>query len=182
MPCSIKRSCEHDFPSFKVRETTLGYYEYDAGYVRPEKIIAVQIDEARKKGVVLQFDERVLAITSIAGGVSISTDKQNYSVQKVILAAGSWLGGFIPPEYQQLFAVYRQVLYWFALADRSSFDPVRTPVFIWQLPDGEGGIYGFPAVDGASHGVKVATHNMDCPRTDRASQSRGKGARTARVL
>ncbi len=47
--------------------------------------------------------------------------------------------------------------------NKNCFDPRRFPVFIWQLPDNKGGIYGFPAVDGPFGGIKIATHKMEIP-------------------
>ena len=69
----------------------------------------------------------------------------------------SWL----PPELARLFSVRRQVLYWFDAADRSElFDPARCPVFIWELPVEDRVIYGFPAVDGPTAGVRIATEQQ----------------------
>jgi sarcosine oxidase len=52
--------------------------------------------------------------------------------------------------------VTRQVLYWFAADPIAVFEPGRFPVFIWEPAGLPEGIYGFPAIDGASGGVKVA--------------------------
>jgi sarcosine oxidase len=43
----------------------------------------------------------------------------------------------------------------------SAFRPDRFPVFIWELRAARQGIYGFPAIDGATGGVKVATESFE---------------------
>jgi len=63
------------------------------------------------------------------------------------------------PEHQHLFPVYRQVLYWFDIADRAQYEAYRDmPVFIWKFGNrAVDSMYGFPAVDGATGGLKIAT-------------------------
>ena len=108
----------------------------------------------------LKFNEKVVSINSSGPEIIIKTNKEQYRAKKIIISAGSWINEFISSEYRQLFTVYRQVLYWFDILTKNYFDPLRFPIFIWQLPDKKGGIYGFPAVDGPFGGVKIATHNM----------------------
>jgi sarcosine oxidase len=83
----------------------------------------------------------------------------------LILCAGPWLPGLFP-EGRDLFAVHRQVQFWFPIRHRH--EQLRNmPVFVWDF-GGErdgfvhfDGFYGFPAVDGPAGGVKVATENYE---------------------
>ena len=71
---------------------------------------------------------------------------------------GAWLPGFLEPELARRLAVTRQVLYWFEPRDDvAQFEAPRFPVWIWELQATKHVIYGFPAIDGAGGGVKIAT-------------------------
>jgi len=75
-----------------------------------------------------------------------------------VLAVGSWLPRFLDPELGRLFTVSRQTLFWFELGGAlERFVPPRFPAWIWELQNRQHVIYGFPAIDGASGGAKVAT-------------------------
>jgi len=83
-----------------------------------------------------------------------------------VLTAGPWLPDLIGEKLASLFRVTRQVLYWYRIADRepARYRPENFPVFIWQLPAPQS-IYGFPAVGGPEHGVKIATEQYDVDTT-----------------
>lgn len=159
------KDIEKRFPEFKIPEDTIGYYENNAGFIIPEKCITAQIELAKRKDVDLKFNEIVTHITNASPeNIRIKTNKSEYSASKVILTAGSWINNFTSPEISKLFKIYRQVLFWFDVKDKSYFSPERFPVFIWKFSQGlEESIYGFPAIHGASGGVKIATHNVHTP-------------------
>jgi sarcosine oxidase len=84
----------------------------------------------------------------------------------LILTAGPWLPELLDPKLATRFRVFRQVLFWFDIdGDESAFRPERFPVFIWELKGRSQGIYGFPAIDGARGGVKVATEQYGATTT-----------------
>jgi sarcosine oxidase len=88
-------------------------------------------------------------------GVSVSTTRGSYIAGSLVLAAGAWVGEILGEAYAAMFAVTRQLLHWYAVAGPvEEYVPERFPVFIWD--DHTHGFYGFPAIDGASGGVKVA--------------------------
>lgn len=161
------KEIEKRFPEFKIPEDTIGYYENNAGFIIPEKCITAQIELAKGKGVDLKFNERVTHITNAGPeNIRIKTNKSEYSASKVILTSGSWINNFTPPGIGKFFKIYRQVLFWFDVKDKSYFSPERFPVFIWKFSQAlEESIYGFPAIHGASGGVKIATHNVHIPTT-----------------
>ena len=55
--------------------------------------------------------------------------------------------------------MYRQVLYWFDVRDSiSQFEAPQFPIWIWEFgKEVEDLMYGFPAIDGAHGGVKIAS-------------------------
>ena len=146
------------FPQFAVRDGEVGYFEPGAGYLRPERCIAAQLKLAAASGAELHTDERVQAIDDRAGHVRITTDRGTYDAKSAILSMGAWLPGFLEPALARRLTVTRQVLYWFApRGDAGEFEMPRFPIWIWELQETKHVIYGFPAIDGAGGGVKVAT-------------------------
>lgn len=141
------------FPQFLVGEEEYGYLEPAAGFVRPEDCVAAQLALAEKYGAALHRGETVLAYETRPDRVVVTTDKGSYGADRLILAVGAWLPSLLDAKTAALFKVYRQVQFWFEIADsyRSG------PVFIWELPRGRNGIYGFPSLDGAT--AKVATEH-----------------------
>src|SRR6185312_2782291 len=141
------------FPQFRLRDDEHGYYEPSAGFVRPEDCIAAQLVLAEKHGAELRRGETVLGYE----GTTVTTDRGTYAADRVILAAGAWLPQLIDDKRAALFTIYRQVQFWFEAG--GDFAPGRFPVFIWELPVGWQGIYGFPSLDGTS--LKVATERYE---------------------
>jgi sarcosine oxidase len=149
------------YPQFAVTDER-AYFEYETGFLRPELCIEAQLDLARKHGAAVQTDEIVVSIESDGpSGVTVKTSRGAYCAEKVVIAAGPWIGRFLPPSYAHLFKVYRQVMYWFDIREdcRSLFAPPGFPIFIWIFAKGgEFGFYGFPTLDGKT--IKIATEQF----------------------
>ncbi|HTW33247.1 MAG TPA: N-methyl-L-tryptophan oxidase [Rhizomicrobium sp.] len=144
------------FPLFDVRDDETGYYEPEAGFVRPEACIAAELSLAERKGAAVHRNETVLRFEASESGVAVETDRGRYHADRIIVSAGAWLPKLLGGSFASLLKVYRQVLYWFAIdGDPSLYRPQLFPVFIWERPDWPHGIYGFPAIDNA--GLKIAT-------------------------
>jgi sarcosine oxidase len=147
------------FPQFAVRDPERGYFEPEMGFVRPEACVRAQLALARKLGAEMRTSERAMAIRPSRDGVEIGTDRGTYRADQAIVTLGAWLPELCP-EFAPLLKVYRQVLYWFAIAgDEAAFEPGRFPIFIWELPDSHDGIYGFPVLAPGA-GLKVATEQF----------------------
>jgi sarcosine oxidase len=149
------------FPMFAVGGDMVGYYESDAGYVRPERSVAAHLALARVEGATLRLGEHVERWTASAPGVTVTTNVATYAAGQLLLCAGAWIGELFP-EGRDLFAVYRQLLFWFPI--REGYAQLRDmPVFVWDIGgDQQGfvhldGFYGFPALDGPDGGVKLAS-------------------------
>ncbi|HMS43799.1 MAG TPA: N-methyl-L-tryptophan oxidase [Pyrinomonadaceae bacterium] len=148
-----------EFPQFNLDGSEIGYFEDDMGFLRPEKCVAAQLILAEKIGAELHRNETVLQINTLSGGVEITTEKNTYHAEKVIISVGAWIENFVEKPLQDLFKVYRQVFYWFDVID--NFDDFKSdnfPIFIWEHGRTENDfVYGFPAIDGANGGLKIAT-------------------------
>ena len=145
------------YPQFAVDDHTRGYFEPSAGFVRPEECVRVQLAQAKLHGADLRLNEPVHAVEQSGDVVHVTTTSERYSADHFVIAAGAWLPQVLP-ELAPHFEVYRQVLYWFDVeVGYAKFTPERFPIFIWELPEGHGGIYGFPAIDGPKGGFKIST-------------------------
>jgi sarcosine oxidase len=152
-------------PMFAVDEETEAYYEATAGYVRPEPAVAAQLTVARRKGARLQLAERVQQWSASASGVSVTTTADTYRADRLLICAGAWIGELFP-DGRDIFAIYRQLLYWFPI--REGYPQLRDmPAFVWEFGGVRGGLvhldgfYGFPALDGPGGGVKVASESYE---------------------
>lgn len=165
------------FPQFRFSTEHRGYYEPGAGFVRPEAAVGAQLDLATRFGADIRCEERVVQIEASNSGVTIHTDKNRYYAGQVIVTAGPWISQIAgSDDIARLCDVYRQALHWFEIAESPEiFGPDQMPVFIWKFGTGsEDDFYGFPAVDGPTGGLKVATgqftNTTDPENLDRAVQ------------
>jgi sarcosine oxidase len=146
------------FPQLRLVGDEIGYYEPGAGFVRPERCVAVQLARARALGAVERPGESVVRIVPRAGDVQVVTDGETYTADRVIVTAGAWMGTLLGGAFTELLSVYRQVLYWFAPDEASAFAPGAFPIFIWiHGATATDYFYGFPLV---SEGVKLASEQF----------------------
>lgn len=146
------------FPQFRLVGDEVAYWEPGAGFLRPERCVAVQLDRARALGAAVHTAETVVRVTPSGRGVRIETDRASYAAAWAVLTAGAWMPELLGGAFAKLLTVHRQVLYWFAPHDPAAFAPGRFPIFIWI--HGAGGadhFYGFPVLD---DGVKLATEQF----------------------
>ena len=144
------------FPQFNLFGSETGYYEYEAGFLRPENCIKAQLSLAQGNGAEINTNEKVLFILPMENGegVTIKTNKDTYTAKKAIVSPGPWIQNFVEDKYKNLFRVYRQVLYWWDSKNHDkTFLPENFPIFIWLF--GKAGYYGFPASHGVKSGVKI---------------------------
>ena len=168
------------FPQFNVSDNEIGYYEPGAGYVRPEACIGAQLALAAGHGASLVRNERVLDLAEEGGGVRVRTDAGEHRAREVVVAAGAWLPDFLEPGLARHFTVSRQVQYWFAVeAPVERYRAPEFPIWIWELQDASHVIYGFPAVDGATGGVKIATEQYGEATSPQSVQREVSGAEKA---
>jgi sarcosine oxidase len=150
------------FPMFTGDERTEAYFEPQAGYVRPESAVTVQLELARRHGAALALGEVVQDWAASSRGVTVRTDRDRYAAGALVLCAGAWIRQLYP-EGGAIFAIYRQLLYWFPI--REGYEQLRDmPIFVWDFGADDSfahlnGLYGFPAIDGPGGGVKVASES-----------------------
>lgn len=156
------REIRRRFPQFAVSDDEVGYFEHEAGFLRPEACIAAQLALGERCGATVHRGETVLDFGEAEGGVRVATDRGEYRAGRLVVTAGPWLPGLPGGAWAGRFTVRRQVLYWFrGKGPAAEFAPGRFPVFIWELAGQAQPIYGFPAVDGPGGGVKIATEQHE---------------------
>jgi sarcosine oxidase len=173
------------FPQFAVGDGEIGYFEPGAGFLRPEACVRAHLAAARRRGAEVAHDDAVVGFEPHRDRVVVATARERHECAMLVVAAGPWLATLLDARWSRHFRVYRQVLYWFDVAGPiAPFEPERFPVFIWELPRGRHGVYGFPAIDGRGGGVKVGTESFDattsadaCERTVGAAQIESMHAR-----
>ncbi len=148
-----------EFPQFNLGGNEIGYFEDEMGFLRPENCVSAQLGLAEKYGAEIRRNEKVLEIKTVSDEVEVVTDKNIYRAEKLIISAGAWIKDFIEKPHQDLFKIYRQVFYWFDIADSfENFKLGNFPIFMWQFGRWENDyVYGFPAIDGQFGGFKLAT-------------------------
>jgi len=152
------------FPQFKVRDDERGYFEYDAGYLRPEECVKAQVFLAEQLGATIHRNENVIGFDESADKVTVETNLGKYQADQVVISAGPWVKSMLPESIRSFFDVYRLVQYWFDISDSyEQFQTGRFPIFFRQLPGFDRWIYGFPALDGAKGGLKLSASDHASP-------------------
>jgi sarcosine oxidase len=157
------------FPQFNVADDEVGYFEPAAGFLRPEACVRAHLRLAAQCGAAIACNERVLGFDTSASSVMVTTDRDTYAAGTLIIAAGPWLPELVGTNLACHFRICRQTLFWFDVdGPITPFLPESFPVFIWEAKGSTQGIYGFPAIDGANGGVKIATEQFETTTTPEA--------------
>ena len=112
IPHEIFRSADalrSRFPQFAVNGTEIGFLDKGGGYLFVEACIRTQLRSAVDCGAELKFGEKVVTFNASASGVTVNTDGgERYDAEKLLLAVGAWMPGFLPARLRQYFSVTRQ--------------------------------------------------------------------------
>ena len=146
------------FPPFAPAADTVGLFEKQGGFVRPEEAVRAHLKLATQSGATLRFEEEIIVWEASRSGVRVTTARGVYEAEQLVIAAGPWLGKLLA-ELGLPLRVERQVQFWFEpVCGIESLLPGKFPVWIWETRDGTHP-YGLPAIDGAVSGVKVSLHH-----------------------
>ncbi len=160
------------YPMFQVQGNMAALWEDAAGFLYPEACVQQQLNQARRAGADLHYNEPAIEWTPLeSGGVSVRTAQRTYEADRLVVTAGPWAPQVLSTMRLPL-AVTRQVLFWFEpLATPALFQEGRFPIFLMQPGSAEPVLYGFPSVSRSAApqaGVKVALHgsrNLCTPET-----------------
>jgi len=150
-------------PTFTLPHDHDVVFEPDAGMLLASKAVATQIELARR----LSPSTRILPETPVrridldGAHPVVVTDELTIEAERLIVAAGAWVGRLLPELALPVQPTRQQVLY-FRPDDPSPFEIGRFPGFICMGATVDETFYGMPDLQGL--GVKVARHGG--PDTD----------------
>jgi sarcosine oxidase len=149
------------FPPFKVPGDFEILFEYDAGFVTPEKGIQLYAKQAIKNGAEIHTTEKVVKWNKEDDHIEVISDKNKYYCKKLIITAGAWAGKMIPGMNHKI-RITRQFVAWIKTRNPSEFAFGNFPC--WMIADDikPGAYYGFPILPadkfGEPAGLKLAHH------------------------
>jgi sarcosine oxidase len=149
-PADVRRR----FPAFAIDDDTETLFGASAAVVPATRAVATLLREAAAAGAELRDHEAALAWRSHEGGVEVTTARATYRAERLVIAAGPWLGEVAADLHLPLRIEQQQVLYLRVERDAHLHVPARMPLFI----DRRNGIYGFPLFD-LPHALKVSDHS-----------------------
>lgn len=153
-----------DYPWFKTDEKDEMLLEPDAGFLLPEKAIALYIREATVNGATIRTGEKLVHWEKKNGLIHVRTVKGNYTAKKLIITAGAWANETIR-ELPVPMKVTRQLILWVEPDDISIFQPGNFPCWMLAGNEFKGVWYGFPYLSGDQFpgpaGLKFALHHAE---------------------
>jgi sarcosine oxidase len=134
--------------------------EPDAGFVTPEKAISLYVSDAIRRNADIRGREKVLKWEKENAAISVITNRNTYSADRLIICAGAWSGKVIPSLPATL-KVTKQITGWMKPEKWDDFLLGNFPC--WFLCDDDGNMfYGFPILPakdfGGPIGLKLALH------------------------
>lgn len=141
------------FPQFTLPPDFSAVWQPDGGYLLPERAVHAYLALAQSYGAEVLTGTQALGIDPYPAGVRIALADGAVEADRVVVAAGPWIGDLVPalaPDLQ----LTRQVLVWFEPRDPKAVQFGNLPVFIIDAP-GEIA-YGFPQI--SQLGFKCASH------------------------
>ncbi len=141
------------FPGFRVPEDLVAVFEARGGVLDAEACVGAHLDLAALRGAELRHNEPVLRWTADGGGVRVETPTGSYAGERLVIAAGPWIGGMLADLSLPL-TVWR-VYNTFFEPTRPEFEVGRCPFYLLEVP--EGTYYGMPSLPG--QGLKAGRHD-----------------------
>ncbi len=126
-------------------------YDAWAGYLASGQAVTDLSRLAGDEGVTLKEHTRVVGIEESESGVEVATDRDSFSFDRTVVAAGPWVGRLLPPVGESML-ISRQQMAFYRPVDPA---PFRRDVFPgWSWHPKTQGWYGFPLL--ADGTVKIA--------------------------
>jgi sarcosine oxidase len=142
------------FPMFRFNEDQVAILERDAGFLAVEDCVIGYAEEAKKLGADVRPSTPALSWKATGNGVTVRTEKDEFSAGRLVIAAGAWAGRVLADLGLPL-TVRRKVLLWYGTSTPANYRRDVFPVYMTSGPQGT--YYGFPMVD--TYGHKLARHD-----------------------
>lgn len=147
------RELTEKFPAYRLPSEVMAVFQPDGGFLVPEVCIVAHVMQAQARGAEIHAREPVHEWKVLGNRVTVRTDKASYEAERLIVAAGAWVGKLVEPL--KIAQPERQVLGWFQPTHPEWFSPERFPVFNLQIEDGH--FYGLPIFE--APGFKVGKYH-----------------------
>ncbi len=140
------------FPQFVFREAEACFvYDAWAGYLDSGQAVSDLTDLARKEGVQVRENARVLDLQEAPGKAEVRLDKDSIAFDRIVVAAGPWMGRLVPEIGMGLMITQQQMAF-FRPENPRIFEHGAMPA--WSIHPVEEGWYGFPLLSDGT--VKIA--------------------------
>jgi sarcosine oxidase len=149
------------FPTLKFPTNHEIVFEPGAGTLFVDDCVRAQVDEAVRRGAVLQGNEPAIDWSSDGHTVRVRTATREYQSDRLIVSAGAWANNCLA-DVELPFSVVRKFVGWFPVPRGESTAASGMPTYFFELPHGT--FYGFPSLDGST--IKVAEHSGGEPVDD----------------
>ncbi len=129
-----KRAIEERYPQFSLPEGTVGLWQPDYAMLAANACVAAVQREATRHGATFRFGEPALAIRPVADGVEVETAAGTYAADRMILAAGSWMGPLLGDLGLALpLTIRKEQIGYFAAGHPAWFTPDSFPLVIHRF-------------------------------------------------
>eukprot|EP00879_Flechtneria_rotunda_P029519 GHRR01031931.1.p1 GENE.GHRR01031931.1~~GHRR01031931.1.p1 ORF type:complete len:272 (+),score=46.65 GHRR01031931.1:67-882(+) len=125
------------------------------GILEPERMIQAHMHRGQQCGAQVQLGHPVIGWAAIGskGGVAVTTDKDTYYAERLIISPGAWIDQLVP-EFKGLCVPGRATVAWFKPPQPRLYHSSSFPVFILQDDHTDAAYYGFPE-HGDAPGFKI---------------------------
>lgn len=143
------------FPQYQIGEPYWGAYDPEGALLRPEVTITTYVRLAMQRGAHILGNTKVLDWKSDAGGVTVITDRETHTADRIVFCAGPWTGKLLM-ELGIAVRVTRMSFAWvWPLTNFKAYEPESLPC--WCIEDEDGIYYGFPMMSDVP-GYKIGPH------------------------
>ena len=163
------------FPQFTIADDEAGVYDPWGGYLESTAAVRMIVDLAGDAGVTVRERTPVAAVDESAGAATVLADGVSQVFDRVVVAAGAWIGRLLPEPARPL-VVTRQEMLLLRPPEPTAFSYPRMPS--WGAEPGGEEWYGFPLLRDGS--VKVARDRLG-PAVDADVDRAGTAAFAADV-
>lgn len=176
------REVNERFPGYNLTAGMVGVFQWNSGFLVPERCIVAHVQAAQKLGAEVHGRERVSSWKVDDGTVLVTTrkgeEKQTYRARKLVITAGPWAASLLP-ELAPHAVPERQVLIWTQpLRHPEHFALGAFPIFNLTAPEGR--FYGFPVH--SVPGFKIGKYHHREERIDPDMMNRGFDPEDEKVL
>lgn len=140
------------YPALRAGSGMIAVVEERAGFVHVDAAIRAMRSGATSDGAAFVDQQPADSFEVGTGGVTVRTGRQEYSADRLVVAAGAWVRELVP-QLSGVFTVQRQVTSW-CKAVGAGVAPNEVPVTIWELKSGK----TFYTIPDEGEGFKIGVH------------------------